>query len=120
MTSPTDAALIVGATLRLTRLVVDDDLGEWCIKTPAHNTISSHYRKRGEDTPQWAHDALSGLDCGWCIGFWVGAGVYTTTTLTTPTSRTGLLWRHIMGALALNYATATFEAKYGATPADDE
>lgn len=94
-----DAALVVGATARLTRLVVVDDLGTWVLAEPARA-----WAARAEPAADgWRTKLVSGLDCPWCVGFWIGAAV-----LLLPRRRRVVRWA--LSALALNYTVATTDA----------
>jgi hypothetical protein len=84
-----DQVLAVGATMRLTRLVVTDDLGQWWVKDPIDRLF--HPREVGEQVdggepwagpiaqppqaPAHLHRYVGGLDCPFCVGFWIGAAV---------------------------------------------
>lgn len=119
----TDTALIVGATMRLTRLVVTDDLGQWWIKDPldrlahGHTDVTTRESTTGESSyevhtvPKW-HKYLGGLECPYCVGFWVGAGVLASHAIA---KRTGLLgaWRFAAGAFTLNEVAAHAGIKAG-------
>jgi len=102
----TDTALIVGATMRLTRLIVTDDLGEWWVKEPIMRRLfpegvapmdkAKNIRRLGY---------FAGLNCPFCCGFWLGAGVLASHAVA---KRLGLLrlWRFAAGALTLNEVAA--------------
>lgn len=100
----TDALLVLGATMRLTRLVVADDLGKWLIKERAN--------RWAEYDPQYLPETkrqklVSGLDCPFCVGFWIGAAVLAGHRL--PGARAVLL------PLALNEVAAHLGARLGDT-----
>jgi hypothetical protein len=74
-----DVALITGLTMRLTRLVVSDDLGQWWVKDPLAKLAQrhSHYPEPGTGfddqlglpiRPEWAR-YTEGLDCPHCVSF---------------------------------------------------
>ena len=136
-TSVLRALLTFGATLRLTRLVTVDDLGQWWLKDPIDDAAERWYvrqQKRAalaldghtanfEEMPvdqPWWWKYRSGLDCPHCFSFWTALLVVVLTSLTrgTPLSRP---WRGLMGALALNYVAAHTESLLtAATAADDQ
>lgn len=109
--------------MRLTRAVVTDDIGQWWVKDPldrwmhGHKAVTSEESTTGESSYEvhtlasW-HKYLSGLECPYCIGFWIGAGVMASHALA---KRTGLLgpWRFVAGALALNEVAAHVGVKIG-------
>ena len=92
---PTDAALIVGASARLTRFVTADDLGKWWIHAPLYrrfmNTSAEKY--------------LIGLHCPHCAGFHASLLVIASYALA-RVFRLLPVWRIVAGALAVNYVTA--------------
>jgi len=91
----TDAALIVGASARLTRFVTVDDLGQWWIREPLH--------RRFVDTS--AEKYLIGLHCPHCAGFHASLVVIATYALARLLHLLPV-WRVVAGALAVNYVTA--------------
>ncbi len=101
--TPTDAALIVGATARLTRLVVADDLGKFWVQEPVSDIAATYADHHDGQAPAWWRYA-DGLSCPNCVGFWIGAGVLTVTTATKGT-RLAKPWRFVMAALTLNVVT---------------
>lgn len=90
-----DAALALGATLRLTRLVVTDDLGRWWVKAPLYDLVFDAIPEDDQRNRNRAVSYLSGLDCPFCVGYWIGVGV-----LAMPRNRA---WRFVAGTLTLNY-----------------
>lgn len=124
-----DTALAVLASARLSRLVVTDDLGKWWVKDPIDYAMASYARnevhaadreKRDAVTPGW-WKYRSGLDCPWCVGFWLGAATLTVGAI--ASRRPGparALWRLCAGALALNYVTAHAGIALGDFDTDDE
>ncbi|MFY9587589.1 MAG: DUF1360 domain-containing protein [Actinomycetota bacterium] len=63
-TTPLQAAILVGATYRLTHLVVDDDLA------PVTRVRDAYIRRVGKDSA-WAEL----IGCYWCSGVWIAAAV---------------------------------------------
>lgn len=92
---PTDVALILGASARLTRFITVDDLGQWWIREPLHrrfvNTSAEKY--------------LIGLHCPHCAGFHASLVVIATYALARLLHLLPV-WRVVAGALAVNYVTA--------------
>lgn len=90
-----DVLLIVGATARLTRVIVADDIGEWLFKEPLSTLLdpvnARHYARY-----------LSGLNCPHCVGYWIGVGVLASYVLCRRSSITIALWRFIASTLTLN------------------
>lgn len=122
-----DTLLVIGTTMRLTRLVVTDDLGQWWVKDPLDAWMHQHPpsspwedTKRSnpmEDMRQVAggeskrmrwHQYLGGLECPFCVGFWVGAAVLASYHIL-PRG----LWRFAARALTLNEAAAHLGIKIG-------
>ena len=58
----------------------------------------------------------SGLDCPFCVGFWIGAGVLAADRLASQERVLDKPWRFAKAALALNYVTAHLGARLGDTP----
>lgn len=97
-----DALLAVGATVRLTRLVTTDSLGEHLIRTPAERWAARH--------PE--HDwKVAGLYCPFCAGYWLGAAVLVAHAATSNSPRARGLWRLGAATLALNYVVGHVSAR---------
>lgn len=132
LTHTADYALIVGATMRLTRLITTDDLGKWLILEPLHKRLltppapasaHAHARLLAEvhlaDTDQavtghldaatpptskpW-HKYLAGLECPHCVGMWVGVAVAASYLAARRRPRALAAWRFAASTLALNTA----------------
>lgn len=112
------------ATLRLTRLVTTDWLGEWLIarplkawaakyEGPAINTHRLYIPEElGEVDPYDPHDPFSWqaklvtvLDCPFCVGYWLGLALLIATTVVVLVNVPALTiaWAVLLGSLALNY-----------------
>lgn len=87
------------ATARLSRFLTTDKLGDWLIVRPAKAWAIRHEgeglevveyaeNRDGEEDPSkfertgepdedngWRSKLVAGLECPFCIGFWLGAGV---------------------------------------------
>jgi len=115
--------LIVSATARAIRLVTEDDLGYWWIGRPVKRWANRWDRPRWDgggyvgrvkdEDPDpdlgWRSKLASGIDCMYCVGFWVGVLILIGETLTaTKAFRWARpLWTAVLTALALNMATTT-------------
>lgn len=117
--------LALGASMRLTRLVVADDIGKWWVKDPVDRAMTRYAEKAieeagpdGEPEQPWWWKYRSGLDCPFCIGFWIGTGVVAVDHLTKGTRMEGPV-RIVGEMLALNEAAAHIGARLGDV-ADDE
>lgn len=139
-----DLALLLGFTLRLTRLVVTDDLGGWLIRTPARRW--ANYRERsivgpgGRGLQSYGDNAetraatehtltlpvdpdngprsklVSGLDCPFCVGFWLAALAALSLVVAGGPGADGTLavvWRLVAGVLTLNWLAAHIGSRLG-------
>lgn len=121
-----DLALLIGLTLRLTRLVVRDDLGQWFIWTPALAWVQRAEPNdlatgEGDLSPRanrrWR--LVSGLDCPFCVGFWLGALATGSLYLAGgPGSDESWIevWRWVAGIFTLNYIAAHIGSRLDAEP----
>jgi len=125
----TDAALVLGATMRLTRLITNDDLGQWWLKDPLDRWMHGHdvlqpgeHEERarllaeGKDLAYVDallpvaerlkyHRYLHGLECPHCVGTWVGFGVLTSYVVAKRSRRALAAWRFVATGLSLNTAS---------------
>ena len=62
-----NTALVLGASARLTRFIVTDDLGEWWVKEPLRSLAARHDDK-------W-DKYVEGTECPYCVSFWATAAV---------------------------------------------
>ena len=95
---PLDAALILGASARLTRLITTDQAGDPVVRS----LISA----AGEIGPRTRNTVADGLACPFCVGFHLSLLVTTSYAVARRFPALLALWRVIAGALAVNYATA--------------
>lgn len=110
-----DIPLAILASARLSRLVVTDDLGKWWVKEPVDRAMDLAAETMEVEPWWWRY--RSGLDCPWCVGFWLG-GLLLLGHLLLPRT----VWRGVAGALALNYASTHLGSRlgdYGTDNADD-
>lgn len=111
--------LIALAAMRATRFFTSDKLGEWWIVGPAKRWAwrksgvgysPSEIGKRVDAVPTpphwsgWRSKLVSGLDCPFCVGFWVGALILLGDVLTRRVRPLRALYTFALGSLALNYA----------------
>lgn len=131
--------LVILATLRLTRLVTSDWLGEWMIIRPAkawaaepeHEAVKqlrarldfidnlpiapgpratvvegTWRRDAAEGNPfSWQARLVKGLECPFCVGYWIGLAILVVTTFLLWLAPAGivLIWGLLLGSLGLNY-----------------
>ena len=92
-----DLSLLILTTLRLTRLVMTDSLGQWWIYGPVYKrTVVS-----GKSS-KW-HKYIDGLTCPFCVGFWIGAAMVLSLYLVGGVGEAADWWRWLTGIFALNY-----------------
>lgn len=134
-----DCLLALGFTLRLTRLVVLDDLGRWLLREPAQKWADSHEptidgipawkavasgRMHATPTPQpgWRSKLVSGLTCPFCVGFWLAALVVASLLIAggpgAPMAPDGAVtlataWRTVAALFSLNWLAAHIGARAG-------
>jgi hypothetical protein len=119
--TPGDAALIVGSALRLTRLIVVDDIGQWWVKDPLDALFHPGPEDRhGQQVParleqKHLHRYLSGLDCPFCVGTWIGFGVLASYALAKRHKRALAGWRFVATGLALNEVVGHTAMRIGDT-----
>ncbi|QBI98101.1 hypothetical protein SEA_FIREMAN_17 [Microbacterium phage Fireman] len=120
--------MILLATARATRFVTSDWLGEWWIAGPANRWAAkseadarraeydakraatngpyppySAWASEQDDQPRtWRGKLVKGLDCPFCVGFWIG-GLILLGEATIGRSPLRPLWRFGIGMLGLNY-----------------
>lgn len=88
-----DLVLLVLATLRVTRLVTTDSVGQWWLVIPV---------SRRANQTKWARYA-EGLTCPFCVGFWIGVVAVSLVWLLGGLGDMPVWWRYLAGAFALNY-----------------
>lgn len=122
MTSP---LVLIAASARLTRLITTDDLGQWWVQDPidraaqrwydrqvirareARGLVTIDWDDEDEEVPQpWWWKYRSGLDCPFCIGFWIALGLIAADRRLSGRG----LWSLGVQALALNYVAAHAES----------
>ncbi len=119
-----DLLLVLGFTMRLTRFALTDDLGEWLFRRPAYRLLLGHPNARVHPPySNWREKAASGLDCPFCIGFWIGVAVLVSLALVggpADLSEAAVWWRWIAGAFTLNLVAAHVGARLGDAGYDEE
>lgn len=133
------AARLTLATIRLTRAITVDEVGEWWLKNPIDEAMLRYRTKRTTsrlvpvfdsldyqgsplhkveffDEPWW-WKYRDGLDCGWCTSFHVAWILLAGETLLGRTR----LWRGATTALAIAQVAASVGELLGTydTPEDD-
>lgn len=123
------------ATARLSRLVTSDKLGDWLIVRPAKNWAMRHEGEEtivvateqtlgGEEIPTvyegtgepdeengWRSKLVSGLECPFCVGFWIGAGMLAADAVLPDQGMARRLYDFGTAALALNYVVGHASAE---------
>ena len=100
-------ALVVLGTARLIRFVTEDSLGYWWVVQPVRRWANRH-EDGGEDdddpNPEagWRSKVASGIDCRWCVGFWIGALVLVGEVTLGRIPGVRQVWRFGLATLALN------------------
>ena len=92
-----DIALLVLASLRITRLVTTDSIGQWWLYAPLLKKAYSQ-----TPPPKWSK-YVEGLVCPFCVGFWVGLIGLALLTIAGGPGDAAVWWRWLAGAFALNY-----------------
>ena len=104
-----DGALLLGMTLRLSRLITTDYIGEWFVREPAERWVDRHKQwvsSRGNvDLYEkgWRGKLVTGLECPFCIGFWLGLAGIISLELVGGPGDAHEAWRWVAGGLTLNY-----------------
>jgi hypothetical protein len=91
-----DLAILFLATLRVSRLVTTDSIGQWWFYGPA-------FKAATKDGPKWWSKYIEGLNCPFCIGFWIGCVGVLSLWLVGGPGDAAEWWRYLGGAFALNY-----------------
>jgi hypothetical protein len=105
-----DLMLALGLTLRLSRVVTGDDIGKWWLHGPtylwANRTPDPKAKVR---RLKWQ----SGLNCPFCVGFWIGCAVLASLWLVGGPGHAAEWWRWIAGAFALNWVVGHTATRMG-------
>ena len=115
--------LAVLATLRLTRFITEDYLGHWWFVQPARRwamgnlelrhapayVIDSEWQGSEPTTPR--QKLVKGLDCPFCVGFWIGAAVLLSLAIARAVPPLLPVWRFVMGTFALNWIVGNVSSR---------
>lgn len=127
-------ALVLLATLRATRFITQDWLGEWTIGVHAKRWANRHEALVDDDVRfadahgqatilgqmpvehenGWRSKLVKGLDCPYCVGFWLGALVVLAELLTGPKAPLRALrplWTFVAGVAGLNYVVGNVSSR---------
>jgi len=92
-----DLALLILVTLRLTRLVTTDSIGQWWLYSPLYKRVVT-----GSIKGRWGK-YIEGLTCPFCVGFWIGVAASVSLILVGGPGDAADWWRWTAGVFALNY-----------------
>lgn len=122
-----DLLLALGLCLRLTRLVVNDDISLWWVRHPAQQWAMSHDSLPSaspysdpEWVPRWRSKLVLGLSCPWCVGFWIGCLVLLSLYVAGGPGHVWELWRWVAGAFTLNWIAAHIGPRLGDAGYDED
>lgn len=107
-----DVLLLLGLTLRLVRVIVSDDIGEWWVKEPIRKRI---LRINDDQKRNRALDYVEGLDCPFCVGFWIAGLTLLSLYLAGGPGEANDVWRWVSAWFALNWVAAHLGARAGDT-----
>lgn len=96
-----DLLLLVLATARVTRLITTDSIGQWWLYAPLYKRVKTQKQMK----------YLEGLQCPYCVGFWVGVGALLTLWLAGGPGHAAEWWRWLTAAFALNYLIGYVSSK---------
>lgn len=102
-----DALLLLGLTVRLSRLVTTDDLGVWWVQNPAEDWA---VHRKTEDGRRRAINYVQGLQCPFCVGFWIAVATTASLLLVGGPGHADEVWRWVAAAFTLNYVAAHISA----------
>jgi hypothetical protein len=94
-----DLSLLILTTLRLTRLVTTDSLGQWWLYAPVYKRVVANGKSN-----KW-QKYVDGLTCPFCIGFWIGGALVLSLWMVGGVGDAAEWWRWTTGIFALNYVT---------------
>lgn len=107
-----DLLLLLGLTMRLTRLVTTDDLGRWWFTDRVYAAAKRTDRKRmaARRSLIWERYA-DGLYCPYCVGFWIGVSMILVLALVGGPGDAAEPWRWIAAPFALNVLVGHLNAR---------
>lgn len=106
-----DVLLLFGLILRLTRVIVSDDIGLWWVRGPWANYA---WEKEGQEFG-WRAKISTGLGCPFCVGFWIAGLCLLSLFLVGGPGEAAPLWRWVSAWFALNWIAAHLGARAGDT-----
>lgn len=107
-----DLALATFLILRLSRFLTTDFLGAWWVTHPATAWAIKHdgslltYESGAlalDDEQGWRSKLVSGLECPFCVGFWIGAIVLASLWMVGGPGHAAEWWRWMAGVFTMNY-----------------
>lgn len=100
-----DFSIIIMSTLRLTRFVTRDSLGGWLIREPVYKWANFNPDDPSElnNPVGWRAKWVSGAECPFCWGTWIGFAVLASWGICRHYSFTLRVWRIVMAGLGMNY-----------------
>lgn len=119
-------ALALLAALRATRFITSDHLGEWFIVGPLkrwawrRGTVGyspSEIGERVEAVPTpphyggWRARLVKGLDCPFCVGFWITAAAVLAAAAANRGPRRRAAFQVLAGAFGANYVTGHISSR---------
>jgi hypothetical protein len=94
-----DVGLLFFATLRVTRLVTTDALGQWWLYGPLYRRYVADRRDRASKRAKY----IEGLSCPFCVGFWIGVVGIASLLFAGGPGDAALWWRVLAAPFALNW-----------------
>ena len=114
-----DLLLLLGLTLRLTRLVVGDSISWWYLREPAVRWAQRRTGRTGWNEKYeprlWQERLVSGLFCPYCVGFWIAAATVLSLLLVGGPGHAADWWRWVALVFTLNYVAAKIGGVLGDT-----
>lgn len=122
-------ALALLAALRATRFITTDSLGEWTLVGPAkmwawnhegdpyEASVAADAYRAGEAVPTpsaasgWRSRLVKGLDCPFCVGFWITGVAVVAAALANRGPRRRAAFNVLAGAVGANYLTGHVSAR---------
>ncbi|UDL16206.1 hypothetical protein SEA_KOZIE_10 [Microbacterium phage Kozie] len=112
------------AALRATRFITSDHLGEWWLVGPAkrwawrrgtHGYSPTEINADPAPTPDpasgWRAKLVSGLDCPFCVGFWITGAAVLAAAAANRGPRRRAAFQLLAGAVGANYVTGHISSR---------
>lgn len=106
-----DILLLLGLTLRLSRLATTDTITEWYVHEPLRNRAFSSIHDDEDDPRTFAQRMFTGLLCPFCIGFWIAIATTLSLYAVGGVGDAQEWWRWTAGAFTLNYIAGHLSAR---------